>query len=115
MIEFGYFIALIGCIAALTRRVVFTPEKLKGKSQLEGNFILVLIFIITTTSYVIESIESPSSITEPIGFWVKSLELSDNVVYFLLGSYDCNLFILNFNSSIKTYAFSNGISKCIFP
>ena len=53
---------------------------MKGKSQLEGNFILVLIFIITTTSYVIESIESPSSITEPIGFWVKSLELSDNVV-----------------------------------
>jgi len=80
MIEFGYFIALIGCLAALTRRVVFTPEKLKGKSQLEGNFILVLIFIITTTSYIIESIESPSSITEPIGFWVQSLQLSENVV-----------------------------------
>ena len=53
MVEFGYFIAMIGCIAALLRRAVFTPEKLKGKSQLEGNFILVLIFIITTTSYII--------------------------------------------------------------
>ena len=61
MVEFGYFIAMIGCIAALLRRVAFTPEKLKGKSQFEGNLILVLILIITTTSYVIESGESPSN------------------------------------------------------
>ena len=49
MVELGYFMALIGCVSALTRRVVFTPEKLKGKSQLEGNAILLLIFTITTT------------------------------------------------------------------
>ena len=33
MVETGYTIALVGCVAALTRRVVFTPEKLKGKSR----------------------------------------------------------------------------------
>ena len=38
MVELGYTSALIGCVAALIRRVIFTPEKLKGKSQLEGNF-----------------------------------------------------------------------------
>ena len=45
MVELGYTTALIGATAALIRRVVFTPDKLKGKSQLEGNFILVLKFI----------------------------------------------------------------------
>ena len=61
MVELGYFMALIGCVSALTRRVVFTPEKLKGKSQLEGNAILLLIFTITTTSFMVESAESPSA------------------------------------------------------
>ena len=46
VVETGYTIALVGCVAALTRRVVFTPEKLKGKSQLEGNVILLLIMTI---------------------------------------------------------------------
>nr|MCS5526377.1 hypothetical protein [Candidatus Poseidoniales archaeon] len=50
MVEFGYFIALLGCVAAFLRRAVFTPEILKGKSQLEGNLILFLIFTITSTS-----------------------------------------------------------------
>ena len=50
IVELGYTMGLVGCVAALTRRVVFTPEKLKGKSQLEGNFILFLIMTITTTS-----------------------------------------------------------------
>ena len=67
MVELGYFMALIGCVSALTRRVVFTPEKLKGKSQLEGNAILLLIFTITTTSFMVESAESPSAFWEPIG------------------------------------------------
>ena len=62
MVELGYTSAMIGCVAALTRRVVFTPEKLKGKSQLEGNAILVLIFTITTTSFVVESAENLSLI-----------------------------------------------------
>ncbi|MGB1579708.1 MAG: hypothetical protein ACPHK3_07275, partial [Candidatus Poseidoniaceae archaeon] len=41
MVEVGYTMAFFGCTAALTRRVAFTPEKLKGKSQLEGNVILL--------------------------------------------------------------------------
>ena len=55
MVELGYTSALIGCTAALIRRVVFTPEKLVGKPQLEGNAILVLILTITTTSYIVEA------------------------------------------------------------
>jgi len=84
IVEFGYSIALIGCIAAFLRRVVFTPEKLKGKSQLEGNFILFLIFTITTTSFIVESGEAPSSTWEPVGAWVANQGLSDGV---LIGSY----------------------------
>jgi Fe-S oxidoreductase len=84
MVEFGYFIALLGCVAAFLRRAVFTPEKLKGKSQLEGNFILFLIFTITSTSFIIESGESPSQTWEPVGAWVAGLGLSTSVV---IGSY----------------------------
>ena len=80
MVEFGYTIALIGCTAALLRRAVFTPEKLKGKSQLEGNFILVLIMTITTTSFVVESAESPSAFWEPLGHFVAGLGLAEGVV-----------------------------------
>ena len=43
IVELGYTSALIGATAALIRRIIFTPEKLRGKSQLEGNFILFLI------------------------------------------------------------------------
>ena len=57
--------------AGLICRVVFTPEKLKGKSQLEGNVILLLIMTITTTSFVVEAGEPHVSSTwEPIGYWV---------------------------------------------
>ncbi len=71
IVETGYTIALIGCVAALFRRVVFTPDKLKGKSQLEGNFILVLIMTITLTSFIVEAGETGVSSTwEPIGAWV---------------------------------------------
>ena len=73
IVETGYTIALIGCVAALLRRVVFTPEKLKGKSHLEGNFILLLIMTITLTSFVVEAGETGVSSTwEPIGAWVAS-------------------------------------------
>lgn len=72
MVELGYTCALVGCAAALTRRVVFTPEKLKGKSQLEGNVILLLIMTICTTSYVVETWHTPSATWEPIGAWVAS-------------------------------------------
>merc|ERR1711965_562766 len=80
MVELGYTSALIGCVAALTRRVVFTPEKLKGKSQLEGNAILVLIFTITTTSFVVESAEGPSKFWEPLGYLVAQTGVSDSFV-----------------------------------
>ena len=73
IVETGYTIALVGCVAALTRRVAFTPEKLKGKSQLEGNAILLLIMTITVTSFFVEAGESTVSSTwEPIGYWVAS-------------------------------------------
>ncbi len=97
MVELGYTIALIGCVAALLRRVVFTPEKLKGKSQLEGNFILVLIMTITTTSFVVESAESPSATWEPLGHLVAGLGLADGVI---IGAYwahmvaICTFFVL---------------------
>ncbi|MBC8437887.1 MAG: (Fe-S)-binding protein [Euryarchaeota archaeon] len=80
MVEFGYFVAMLGCIAAFLRRAVFTPEKLKGKSQLEGNFILFLIFTITTTSFIVESGESPSTTWEPFGAWVSTLGLGEGII-----------------------------------
>lgn len=70
MVELGYTSALIGCFLALNRRVLFTPEKLKGKSQLEGNIILLLIMTICTTSFVIEAGEGPHPTYEMIGAWV---------------------------------------------
>ncbi|MEC7681526.1 MAG: (Fe-S)-binding protein [Candidatus Thermoplasmatota archaeon] len=80
MVELGYTIALIGCVAALSRRVIFTPEKLKGKSQLEGNFILFLIMTITTTSFIVESGESPSSTWEPLGHWFAEQGVTEGQV-----------------------------------
>ncbi|MAL04556.1 MAG: hypothetical protein CML76_01415, partial [Rhodobiaceae bacterium] len=70
MVELGYTSALIGCFLALNRRVLFTPEKLKGKSQLEGNVILLLIMTICTTSYIVEAGENPHPTWEMIGAWV---------------------------------------------
>ena len=69
MVELGYTSALVGCFLALNRRVLFTPEKL-GKSQLEGNVILLLIMTICTTSYIVEAGENPHPTWEMIGAWV---------------------------------------------
>ena len=81
MVELGYTMALIGCVAALIRRIVFTPEKLKGKSQFEGNVILFLIFSITVTSFVVESFHGPSKTWEPIGYWVSGMgSITDETV-----------------------------------
>ena len=80
MVELGYTMALIGCTAALIRRVAFTPEKLKGKPQLEGNVILLLIFIITTTSFIVEANDEPSHFWEPIGHFVSEIGVSDGTV-----------------------------------
>ncbi len=80
MVELGYTMALIGCVAALIRRVVFTPEKLKGKPQFEGNIILFLIFSITVTSFVVESFHDPSRTWEPIGHWVSGMDIADGTV-----------------------------------
>ena len=70
MVELGYTSALLGCFLALNRRVLFTPEKLKGKSQLEGNVILLLIMTICVTSYIVEAGENPDPTWEMIGAWV---------------------------------------------
>ncbi|MBL6881787.1 MAG: 4Fe-4S dicluster domain-containing protein [Candidatus Poseidoniaceae archaeon] len=70
MVELGYTSALLGCFLALNRRVLFTPEKLKGKSQLEGNVILLLIMTICITSYIVEAGENPDPTWEMIGAWV---------------------------------------------
>ncbi len=80
MVELGYTMAFIGCVPALIRRIVFTPEKLKDESQLEGNVILLLIFSITATSFVVESAHSPSSTWEPIGYLVAGIGLADSTV-----------------------------------
>lgn len=80
MVELGYTMALIGCVSAFVRRVAFTPEKMKGESQLEGNVILILIFTITTTSFMIESKEDPSPFWEPIGHQFNQFGLSVNTV-----------------------------------
>ena len=80
MVELGYTMALIGCVSALIRRLVFTPEKLKGKSQLEGNVILLLIFTITSTSFMIEAKEDPSAFWEPIGYQFSLYGLADGTV-----------------------------------
>ena len=80
MVELGYTMALIGCVAALIRRIVFTPEKLKGKSQFEGNVILFLIFSITVTSFVVESFHGPSRTWEPIGHWASGMDIADRTV-----------------------------------
>ena len=80
IVELGYTMAMIGCVAALIRRVAFTPEKLKGKSQLEGNVILFLIFSITVTSFVVESSHNPSSTWEPIGYWFSGMGIADGTV-----------------------------------
>ena len=70
MVELGYTSALLGCFLALNRRILFTPDKLKGKSQLEGNVILLLIMTICVTSYIVEAGENPDPTWEMIGAWV---------------------------------------------
>ncbi len=80
VVELGYTMAFIGCVAALVRRICFTPEKLKNESQLEGNVILLLIFSITATSFMVESAHEPSSTWEPIGHWVAGIGLAESTV-----------------------------------
>ena len=61
VVETGYTIALIGCIAALIRGLILTPEKLKGKFQLEGIFFFVSFMTITVTAFFVEAGESKVS------------------------------------------------------
>ena len=104
IVETGYTIALIGCMAALLRRIVFTPEKLKGKSQLEGNVILLLIMTITVTSFFVEAGEAGVSATwEPIGYWVAE-SLSPSTVL-VVASYWMHML------AISTFMFLIPLSK----
>ena len=104
VVETGYTIALIGCMAALTRRLIFTPEKLKGKSQLEGNFILILIMTITVTAFFVEAGESTVSSTwEPIGSWVASSIVPSTTL--VVGAYWMHML------AISTFLFLIPLSK----
>jgi len=104
IVETGYTIALIGCVAALIRRLIFTPEKLKGKSQLEGNFILVLIMTITVTAFFVEAGESTVSSTwEPIGSWVASSIVPSTTL--VVGAYWMHML------AISTFLFLIPLSK----
>ena len=104
IVEIGYTIALIGCIAALIRRVIFTPEKLKGKSQLEGNFILFLIMTITVTAFFVEAGESTVSATwEPIGSWVAATLVPSTTL--VVGAYWMHML------AISTFLFLIPLSK----
>ena len=104
VVETGYTIALIGCMAALIRRLIFTPEKLKGKSQLEGNFILILIMTITVTAFFVEAGESTVSSTwEPIGYWVASSIVPSTTL--VVGAYWMHML------AISTFLFLIPLSK----
>ena len=71
MVELGYVSAMLGASAALFRRVVIRPEKLRHESQFEGNAILVTILTICVTAFIVEAGENPSSVWEPIGYMVS--------------------------------------------
>ena len=104
IVEIGYTIALIGCVAALFRRVVFTPDKLKGKSQLEGNVILLLIMTITVTSFFVEAgEEGVSSTWEPIGAWVANTIVPTTAL--VIGAYWMHMI------AISTFLFLIPVSK----
>ena len=106
IVELGYTMAGIGATGALIRRVAFTPEKLKGKPQLEGNVILLLILTIVTTSYLVEAHESPSLRWEPIGAWFASI-LADSPMFeeIVVASYWAHML------AISTFLFLIPVSK----
>ncbi len=106
IVELGYTMAGIGATGALIRRVAFTPEKLKGKPQLEGNVILLLILTIVTTSYLVEAHESPSPRWEPIGAWFASI-LADSPMFeeIVVASYWAHML------AISTFLFLIPVSK----
>ena len=104
IVEIGYTIALVGCVAALFRRVAFTPDKLKGKSQLEGNVILLLIMTITVTSFFVEAgEEGVSSTWEPIGAWVANTMVPTTTL--VVGAYWMHML------AISTFLFLIPVSK----
>ena len=113
MVELGYASALVGCVAALARRVLFTPEKLKGKSQLEGNFILLLILTITSTSFILNQGRAIQVVgaTRIPGFrnWI----VSNRNHCFILDAHGRNLQFSDFNSAVKTHAPRDGPPQCI--
>ena len=116
MVELGYNSALIGCFLALNRRALFTPEKLKGKSQLEGNVILLLIMTICTTSYIVEAGENPHPTWEMIGAWVADIFAPSQTTIngSLLGAYGRHLYILISDTAFKAHAFGYGTSNVAF-
>jgi Fe-S oxidoreductase len=86
MVELGYVSAMLGASAALFRRVVIRPEKLKHESQFEGNAILVTILTICATAFIVEAGANPSSTWEPIGYmvsgWIADIAFNDILVIY---------------------------------
>ncbi len=86
MVELGYASAFVGASAALFRRVVIRPEKLRHEPQFEGNAILVTILTICATAFIVEAGENPSSTWEPIGHlvsgWISDLAIHDILVIY---------------------------------
>lgn len=83
VVEVGYFMAMIGILIALFRRLVLRPEKLKGAS-IEGTLILVAILGIVLTAFIVEAGEMIGETTdynawEPVGvLFAKEMEKMDH-------------------------------------
>ena len=86
MVELGYASAFLGASAALFRRVVIRPEKLRHEPQFEGNAILVTILTICATAFIVEAGENPSATWEPIGHmvagWISDFTYFDILVIY---------------------------------
>jgi len=96
MVEVGYISAFLGASAALFRRVVIRPEKLRHESSFEANAILCTILVICTTAFVVEAGENPSSTWEPIGAWFATmLSGSSNFGTMVIASYWIHMLCLS--------------------
>ena len=103
---------------ALVRRVVFTPEKLKGKSQLEVTSSSCSSKTITTTSFVVEAGESTvSSHVEPrrcLGR-LDVGPLDQHGGRCLLGPHARDLCVPLLDPALKAHALGDGFPERLLP
>ena len=96
MVEIGYASAFLGASAALFRRVVIRPEKLKHESHFEANAILCTILVICSTAVIVEAGENPSKTWEPIGaFFEEKLSGSSSFEGLVIGAYWIHMLCLS--------------------